>query len=108
MDRLLLEFATSRKRSGNRRSVVKNTWRLLAQAKTINNLAVPNRVTAVEIVQQASALVDHHDQAAARCMVFHVALEVRGQIVDPLTQKRNLYLWRSRVLDMGAELFDQH
>ena len=81
---------------------------LLAQAKAINNLAVPIRVTPVKIIEQPPALVDHHDQAAARCMVFHVALEMRSQIVDPLTQKRNLYLWRSRVLDMGAELFDQH
>jgi hypothetical protein len=38
--------------------------RLLAQTKTINNLAVPYRVAAVKIVQQTPPLVHHHDQAA--------------------------------------------
>ena len=50
---------------------------LLAQAKAINNLAVPIRVTAIEIVQQTTTLIDHHDQTAAGCMVFHVRLEMR-------------------------------
>src|SRR5215472_6811109 len=62
------------------------TARLFAQTKTFNNLAVPIRVTAVEVVQQAPALVDHHDQAAPRCMVLHVGLEMRRQVVDPFTQ----------------------
>ena len=87
---------------------IETAGRLLAQAKTFNNLAVPIRVAAVEIVQQTAALIDHHDQSAARCMVLHVGLEVRGQVVDPLAQKRNLHFRRACVLDMGSELFDQH
>src|SRR5215470_7514584 len=90
----------------------KNCWtrieQLLAQAKAINNLAVPIRVTPVEIVQQAPTLVDHHDQPAAGCVVLNVGLEVRRQVVDPLAQKRNLHFWRSRILYMSPELFDQH
>ncbi len=64
-----------------------NVGQLLAQAKTFHNLAVPIRVTTVQIVQQASALVDHHDQTAPGCMVFNVGLEVRRQVADPLAQK---------------------
>ena len=67
-----------------------NKGRLLAQAKTFNNLAVPIRVATVEIVQQTAALIDHHDQTAPGCMVFHVGLEVRGQIADPFAQKSDL------------------
>jgi len=63
---------------------------LLAQAKAFNNLAVPIRVATVQIVQQATALVDHHDQAAPGCMVFNVGLEVRCEVADPLAQKCNL------------------
>jgi hypothetical protein len=81
---------------------------LLAQTKTINNLAVPYWVAAVKIVQQTPPLVHHHDQAASRCMVLHVGLEVRGQIADPLAQKRNLHFRRARILNMGPVLFDQH
>src|SRR5207249_10519759 len=93
-DRLRVECVTSRERSGYRPDSNETAGRLLAQAKTFNNLAVPIRVAAVEIVQQTTALIDHHDQSAARCMVFHVGLEMRGQIVDPLAKKRDLHFWR--------------
>src|SRR5258705_3693859 len=53
---------------------------LLAQAKAINNLAVPIRVTPVEIVQQPPALVDHHDQTSPGRMGFNVRLEMRRQV----------------------------
>ena len=85
-----VEIVTSRKRNGSR---PRYRERLLAQAKAFHNLAIPIRVTAIKIVQQAAALVDHHDQTAPGCMVFHVRLEMRGQVVDPLAQKRNLHLW---------------
>src|SRR5262249_17824629 len=81
---------------------------LLAQTKAINNLAVPIRVTPVEIVQQATTLVDHHDQPAAGCVVFNVGLEGRRKVVDPLAQQRDLHFRRSRILYMSPELFDQH
>ena len=81
---------------------------LLAQAKAINNLAVPIRVTPVEIVQQPPALVDHHDQPAAGRVVFNVRLEMRRQVVDPLAKKRDLHFGRARILYMSPELFDQH
>ena len=81
---------------------------LLAQAKAINNLAVPIRVTPVEIVQQPPALVDHHDQTSPGRMVFNVRLEMRRQVVDPLAQKRDLHFRRTGILHMSPELFDQH
>jgi len=87
---------------------MKEQGELLAQAKTFKQSrgTDPGR-GGFEIVQQTAALIDHHDQSAARCMVFHVGLEMRGQIVDPLAQKRYLHLWRARVLNVGPELFDQ-
>ena len=84
----------------------KNCWdfeQLLAQAKAINNLAVPIRVTAIEIVQQTPAFIDHHDQPAAGCMVFHVRLEMRRQVVDPLAEKRDLHFRRSSSLSVTPE-----
>jgi len=69
---------------------LKNVGQLLAQAKAFNNLAVPIRVTTVQIVQQAAALVDHHDQTAPGCMVFNVGLEMRCEVADSLAQKCNL------------------
>src|SRR5713101_6539760 len=108
VDRLRVEYVSSSERSGYRPVFERNAERLLAQAKTVNNLAVPIRVAAVEIVQQTTALVDHHDQSAPGCVVFHMGLEMRGQIIDPLTEKRDLHFGRACVLDMCPELFDQH
>src|SRR4029077_18007577 len=59
---------------------------LLAQTKTVDNLAIPIRVTTVEIIQKTAALVNHHDQPASRCMVLEVRLQMRGQVVDSLAQ----------------------
>src|SRR5258708_13747427 len=59
--------------------------RLLAQTKAFDNLAIPIRVTTVEIIQKTAALVDHHDQSASRCMVLEVPLQIRCQIVNSST-----------------------
>ena len=106
-DRLRGEFVVPGERSRYRPDFDGKAGRLLAQAKTFNNLAVPIRVATVEIVQQTAALIDHHNQSAARCMIFHVGLEMRRQIVDPLAEKRDLHFGRARVLNVGPELFDQ-
>ena len=103
-----MEFVTSSESARYCPNCKNSKEQLLAQAETVDNLAVPIRVTAVEIVQQAAALIDHHDQSATGCMVLHMGLEVRGQIVDPLAEKRNLHFGRACILDVGPELLDQH
>lgn len=59
---------------------------LLAQAKTFDNLAIPIRVAAVQVVQQPAAAVDHHDQSASRSVILCVGFEVSGEVVDALAQ----------------------
>src|SRR5579872_4124024 len=81
---------------------------LLAQAKALDNLAIPIRVATVEIVQQATAAVDHHDQSASRSVVLHVRLQMRSEIVNSLAQQGNLNLGGACVLRMRAVLLDQH
>src|ERR1700722_3409202 len=80
---------------------------LLAQTKALDNLAIPIRVTAVQVIQQATALIDHHDQSAARCMILYVRLQMRSQVRDPLAQQCNLHFRRAGVFRMGPILFDQ-
>jgi len=63
-DRLPVEYVTWRLRCGFRPKLPAIEGRLLAQAKTFNNIAVPIRVAAVEIVQQPPAFVNHHNQTA--------------------------------------------
>jgi hypothetical protein len=64
---------------------------LLSQTQSFDNLAVPIGISTVQIIQQTPAPVNHHDQSAARGVVFRVRLEMRGQIVDSFTEQCDLY-----------------
>lgn len=64
---------------------------LLAQAKAFNNLAIPIRITAVQIIEQPTALIDHHDQSATRGVIFCVGTKVGSQVTNALTQKSDLH-----------------
>ena len=79
---------------------------LLAQTKTFDNLAIPIWVAAVQVVQQPAAPVDHHDQPAARSVIFRVGFEMGGEVVDALAQQRNLHFGRTRIPRMRSVLFD--
>src|SRR3546814_1965362 len=59
------------------------------------------RILALEIIKQDAALVDQHQQAAARGIVLRVGLEMLGQIDDALGQDRDLDLGAAGVT-LGA------
>src|SRR6478735_6262559 len=63
---------------------------LLADAETTDQIRVAFRVLALEIVEQPPALADQLEEAATRVMILRVRLEMLGEVVDALTQKRNL------------------
>jgi hypothetical protein len=81
---------------------------LLAQTKAFDNLAIPIRVTTVEVIQKSAPLVDHHDQPASRSMVLQVQLQMRRQIVDAVAQQCNLDFRRAGILHILSILLDQH
>src|SRR5580704_1065645 len=47
---------------------------LLTQAESFHNLAIPIRVAPIQVVQQPSAFVDHHDQPPPRGVILRVGL----------------------------------
>src|SRR5687768_11006571 len=63
---------------------------LFAQTQLLDQAVVPLEVLLLEIGEQGAALVDHHQQAAARVVVLVVALEVLGQVADALGEDRDL------------------
>jgi hypothetical protein len=81
-------------------------WRLLAQTKTLDNLAIPIRVPAVQVIEQAAALIDHHDQTATRRMIFHVQLEMGSQVIDAIAQQSYLHFGGTCILDVRAILLN--
>src|SRR3546814_5058566 len=74
---------------------------LLAKTQLRDKFVISVRILALEIIKQAAALVDQHQQAAARVIVLRVGLEMLGQIDDALGQDRDLDLGAAGVT-LGA------
>ena len=65
---------------------------LPAQAQTIDDLVVALNIRFLQVIQQASSLRDHFQQAAPRVIILLMRLEMLGQVVDSLAEKRHLHL----------------
>ena len=63
---------------------------LLADAQAADQFRVALRVLALQVIEQAPALTDQLQQAAARVMILRVGLEVFGEVVDALAEERHL------------------
>ena len=70
---------------------------LLAKTELRDQIGVALVIFALEKIEQRAALVDHHQQAAARMIVLRVGLEMVGQRVDAAGEDRDLDLGRTRV-----------
>ena len=66
-------------------------WELFPQAQSFHDASVPFDVFLHQVVQQATALTNHFQQAATGMMVLFVGFQVFGQIADPFGQDGNLY-----------------
>ena len=70
---------------------------LLTKSELGDQVGVALLVLRFEIIEQAAALVDHHQQAAARMVVLRVGLEMLGQVADALGEDRDLDFGRTGV-----------
>src|SRR6185369_3740513 len=61
----------------------------------------------LQVIQQAAAFTNQHQQATAGSVILLVRLEVLGQFANPLTQNRDLNFRRTGVSIVGAEAFNQ-
>ena len=66
--------------------------------------AIALDVVAAEVLQQAPALADQHQQAAPGVMVLLVAAQVLGELVDARRQQGHLHLGRAGVALVLGEL----
>jgi hypothetical protein len=71
--------------------------RLTPEPESLDQLLVPHRIVAPQILEQSTPLTHDPQQAAARMMIFHVRLEMIGQLVDALGQECDLDFGRARV-----------
>ena len=80
---------------------------LVAQLQLLGYRLVALQILVLQIIQQRPALADHHQQPAARAMVFFIALQMLRQMVDAMRQQRDLYIGRTGVAVMGLKLLNR-
>ena len=79
---------------------------LLTDAQLGDDRTVTVDVLLSQIVQQAAALADHLQKAAAAVIIMDVGAQMLGKLVDAVGQDRNLDFRRTGVALMGRVLFD--
>src|SRR5579871_3854449 len=80
---------------------------LTAKAKALDQFLVAPFVLALEVIQQAPPLADHHQQTTAGMEILFVGLEVVGEALDTLREQRHLDFRRTGVTLAGGEFLDQ-
>src|SRR5438046_450964 len=81
--------------------------KLLTKTQFCDQVGVARLVLLTEIVEERAALVDQHQQAAARVVVLRVGLEVLGEVGDALGEDRDLDLGRTGVAFALGMFLDQ-
>src|SRR5690348_2416417 len=80
--------------------------RSATQAETADQRLVALGVLALQVAEQAAAMVDHLQEATTRVVVLLVRLEVVGQLLDARGQQRDLHLRRTCVGRRAAVILD--
>src|SRR5690348_2688266 len=65
--------------------------RLVAEGLLSNDPAIPLQIRALQILQEAAAVIDHPQQAATSMVILRMGLEVSGEAVDALGEQRDLH-----------------
>ena len=68
-----------------------------AQAEVRDDAAMFRDVGSLQVVEEAAALADHLEEAAAAVMVLAVGAEVLSEVAASLGEDRNLHVGRARV-----------
>ena len=69
-----------------------------------DEFAVALDVVTSDIVEEASAPTDKHQQTTTAVVVFLVGLEMFGEVVDAVRKERNLHLGRTGVASGKTKL----
>jgi hypothetical protein len=87
------------------------TWfrakQLLADAEFGDDRLVALGIVFLQVVEQATALADQHEQATARAVIFLVRLEVLRQLANAFAEQRDLDFRAAGIACMRAVLVDE-
>ena len=79
----------------------------MAQLQFFRDRLIASQVNRLQVFEKAAALADHHQQPAARAVVFFIGLQMLGQMVDALREQRDLHVRRTRVLGVRLKCFNR-
>ena len=79
----------------------------MTELELLGDGLIARGVRAVQVIQQAAALADHHEETTAGAVVLGVLLQVLGEFVDTLGEQGNLHVSRACVLLVETEIVDQ-
>lgn len=80
---------------------------LLAELEFLGHGLITAQIGRFQVVKQAAALADHHEQPAARAVIFLVGLQMFGQMVDTLRQQGHLHVGRTGVFGVRFKCFNR-
>ena len=80
--------------------------RLFAQVQFVDQFFITIGFCFAQIIEQAPALRDHLEEAAARRMIFPVSLKVFSQMLDPAGEKCDLHIRAAGIFFMELELLE--
>src|SRR4051794_30813890 len=83
------------------------TMGLAAQAELADQRAIPLQVLPLEVVQEAAAAADEHEQAPARVVIVLVGAQMLREVVDAAREHRDLDLGGPGVGLVLAEAGDE-
>jgi hypothetical protein len=63
-------------------------------------------IRVVQIIEQAMALADHHQQSPAGTVILGVGLQMLGEVVDALREQRDLHVGGTGIFFVQLELFN--
>ena len=76
----------------------------MAQLELFRNRLITAHIRILQVIQQPTSLTDHHQQPAARTVIFLVLLQMFGQVIDPLREQRDLHVSRAGILLMQLKI----
>ena len=79
---------------------------LLSDVQLADNGAVTLNIGLLEVVEKISSVTYHLEKSAAAVVILVVSLEVFVEIVDPVSEERDLNLRRAGISLMSSILLD--
>ncbi len=80
---------------------------LVSKAELLNHALVAARIVGLQIIEQAAAFANQHEQSATRPVVFLMGLEMFGKVADAFAQKGNLHFRAAGIIGVGRVLINQ-